>query len=97
VIYDWLVQRSAAGEYVELPPIKEILKPELMLQVQKLKRANNNYAIDNLVQEYGHDIVRLPPYNADLNPIEFVWSNIKGKVKKNNQQQTLDYVLNITK
>ena len=28
----------------------------------------------------GHSVLRLPPYHVDLNPIELVWSDIKGRV-----------------
>ncbi|KAJ8877092.1 hypothetical protein PR048_021544 [Dryococelus australis] len=30
----------------------------------------------------GHEVIRLPPYHTDLNPIELVWGYIKGKVSE---------------
>lgn len=32
----------------------------------------------------GHEVVRLPPYHCQYNPIELIWAQVKGKVAKNN-------------
>ena len=34
--------------------------------------------IQDLIQEHNHTILWLPPYSPDLNPIEQVWSWMKG-------------------
>ncbi|KAH6936616.1 hypothetical protein HPB50_020228 [Hyalomma asiaticum] len=38
----------------------------------------SGYRIDVLGNVAGHDIVRLPLYHCELNPIEMVWSQVKG-------------------
>lgn len=35
-----------------------------------------------LVQKYGHNIIFLPPYSPELNPIENFWAWLKGKMQK---------------
>jgi hypothetical protein len=32
----------------------------------------------------GHEILRLPSYHCQNNPIELIWSQVKGEVAKNN-------------
>ncbi|KAF0730134.1 DDE 3 domain-containing protein [Aphis craccivora] len=32
----------------------------------------------------GHEVVRLPPYHCQYNPIELIWAQVKGEVAKNN-------------
>jgi len=32
----------------------------------------------------GHEVVRLPPYHCQYNPIELIWAQVKGDVAKKN-------------
>ena len=50
------------------------------------------YAVDELVKASDHVVLRLPPYHCELNPIELVWSQVKGYVKENNKKFTLTEV-----
>ena len=34
----------------------------------------------------GHEVVRLPVAHCELNPIDMVWSQVKGHVKENNRK-----------
>ena len=36
----------------------------------------------NIIKENGHQLLFLPPYSPDLNPIENYWAILKGKLKK---------------
>lgn len=38
--------------------------------------------IIELAREYGCQIIFLPPYSPDLNPIEKVWANLKRYLRK---------------
>ena len=38
-----------------------------------------------MAEKYGHTILRLPPYHCELNPIEMIWSQIKGHVARENR------------
>lgn len=45
-------------------------KPELW-QLARAKAADEpRYHVDDMIREAGHDVLRLPPYHCDLNPIE---------------------------
>jgi len=46
------------------------------LSVHKVK------SISEMVEAVGANVVYLPPYSPDLNPIEFVWPEIKADLKK---------------
>lgn len=38
-----------------------------------------------MIEKAGCEVLFLPPYSPDLNPIEKFWANFKGKVKENLQ------------
>jgi transposase len=38
--------------------------------------------IQDLLSQHGHQILWLPPYSPDLNPIEKMWAWVKAKRKK---------------
>ena len=50
------------------------------------------YRIDKLAIEAGHKVLRLPPYHPELNPIENVWSQVKGYVAARNRDFKLTTV-----
>ena len=64
---DWLTAH-------EIPFPEHALKREL----HALIRASNptqKYAVDEMAKAAGHEVVRLPPYHCELNPIELAWSH----------------------
>lgn len=61
-------------------------KAELLVQLKK-HRPEKKYLVDELLREHGHEVLRLPPYNCDLNPIEHVWNLIKQRVADKNVEQ----------
>ncbi|XP_048250644.1 uncharacterized protein LOC125378733 [Haliotis rufescens] len=44
-----------------------------------------SYLIDNMLREHGHEVLRLPPYHCDLNPIELIWGDLKNMVARQNK------------
>jgi len=40
------------------------------------------YMIDELAQQYGHEIVRTPPYHPELQPIEICWGVLKNEIAR---------------
>jgi transposase len=58
-------------------------KAELLCLVNKNK-PEPLYVADEILKQYGHEILRLPPYHCDLNPIELIWSSAKRMVAKKN-------------
>lgn len=72
-----------------IPFSNDQLKPELLDLVKRHKYRFSGYRNDALAKAAGHDVVRLPPYHCDYNPIELVWSQVKGYVAANNTAFTL--------
>ena len=42
------------------------------------------YVVDQILESHGHLGLRLPPYHANLNPIELIWGNLKGDYSRLN-------------
>jgi transposase len=49
-----------------------------------MNRPPPTYAIDQLVRENGHEILRLPSYHPDFNAVEIIWSQLKEIIRKRN-------------
>lgn len=54
------------------------------------------YEADQLLEEHGHKVARLPPYHCELNPIEFMWSLLKRRVAAKNVGQEANKILQLT-
>lgn len=54
-------------------------------------RPEKIYRLDQMALEHGHEVVRLPPYHCQYNPIELVWAQVKNEVAtKNNTFKIAD-------
>lgn len=65
--------------------LKQELLPNLTQgQVLILDNASFHKSIEirKLVESYGCEILYLPPYSPDLNPIEKYWANMKAKIRE---------------
>lgn len=75
-IQEWLLKKDIYfGEtYTKRELIKVVasFKPEVQFRVDEMAKAG------------GHEVLRLPPYHCELNPIEMVWSEVKRYVASNN-------------
>ncbi|XP_015428709.1 PREDICTED: uncharacterized protein LOC107185528 [Dufourea novaeangliae] len=75
----------------------ENIKSTVMQNI-KVYPASKESAFDKLLQSHGHEVLRLPPYHVDLNPIELVWWDIKNKVDKEclstKLKENKDFLLN---
>ena len=58
-------------------------KCELMEKI-KANKPPIRYKIDELAASKGHEVIRLPPWHPDLNPIEYIWGDVKRKVRQRN-------------
>jgi hypothetical protein len=47
------------------------------------KMSFDRYKVDDLIEEHGHKVLRLPPYHCHFNPIELVWSQAKRYYNSN--------------
>ena len=88
VMQDWVTQHG-----IEFP--ENALKRELYSLI-KMSSFTPKYAVDEMAKVAGHEVVRLPPYHCELNPIELAWSQVKRFIKENNQLFTLTAVKELT-
>lgn len=82
IMKDWLIKHN-------IPFGEDMFVPELYKLVQVHKHNFTLYVLDETVRKEGHDILRLPPYHPDLNPIELIWAEVKGFVAKRNSSCTI--------
>ena len=85
---DWLLAHNI--QYPECA-----LKCEL-LSLIRLSNPQPKYVVDEMAKTFGHEVIRLPPYHCELNPIELCWSQVKGYIKKYNTKFTLSAVKDLT-
>ena len=88
VMQDWLTSHR-------------ICFPECALkrELYNLIRSSNfkpKCAVDGMARADGHEVVHLPPYHCELNPIELAWSQVKRHIKDNNRLFTLSAVKDLT-
>ena len=62
-------------------------RPEL-LQLCRRHRPEPQYTVDNVIRDWGHEVVRLPPAHPELNAIEQVWGAMKRYVRSTLQRFT---------
>ena len=73
-----------------------MLKPELY-ELVKANKPPPVYLTDRLANEAGHEVLRTPPRQCQLNSIELIWSPVKGSVSSKNTTMRLKDVLDLTK
>lgn len=71
VIERWLQENG-------FPCSKDCLKVELV-EILKKTRAEPTFMINVLAEQFGHEVVRTPPYHPELQPIETCWGIVKNE------------------
>jgi len=74
-IESWLKQNG-------IPVQDDCLKAELVEILKKIAPVPT-YALDEIVAESGHKILRTPPYHPELQPIETCWAVVKNQMARN--------------
>lgn len=81
-----MAYRKRCVEFTSLETLCE-LRERVKLLIPKEKK----YEVDEIALQMGHDVVRLPPYHCQYNPIELIWAQVKGEVaNKNNSFKIVD-------
>ena len=73
---DWLSSKNIAFD-----PI--LNKPELY-QIIKQHKARPIYRTDVMANEWGHEVLRTPVRQCELNPIELIWAKVKTCIASRN-------------
>ncbi|KAL4104342.1 hypothetical protein QTP88_019643 [Uroleucon formosanum] len=76
-IQKWLEKKS-----ISYSPVETLC--ELHEKVKMAIPREKKYKLDSVALQMGHEVVRLPPYHCQYNPIELIWAQVKGEVAKKN-------------
>lgn len=76
-IQEWLSGKNIPYEMSDT-------KVLLLEKVKARKEQYQTYVVDEMAKGAGIEILRLPPYHCELNPIELIWADIKGYVARKN-------------
>ena len=61
---------------------------QLKVKVREYISKNVLFHIQKLAGKKGHEVVYTPAYHSDLQPIEYVWAQVKGKVGRQYDDNT---------
>jgi len=78
--------------------VEQVLIPELpsgAIVIMDNLSAHKSARMTQLLQDAGAQLHYLPPYSPDFNPIELMWSKVKGHLKsaKTRTQETLFHAI----
>lgn len=96
------IQRWLKDKGISYPP--DAIKAELLVLAKSFDNPQVKvYKIDQLAKIAGHVVLRLPPFHCELNPIELIWTHVKGMMADKNlskmndvEQLTRTYVAGVT-
>lgn len=64
------------------PPTRRIYKDDLVPAVSRYYEECVVSEVQQLANAQRHQVLFTPPYNSDLEPIELVWAQVKGRVRR---------------
>lgn len=82
----WLAEKN-------IPFDETMKKIQLYDLILKNKNKFKRFVIDELIESKGFEILRLPPYHPELNPIEKIWGILKNYVASKNVAQNLTSIM----
>src|SRR3712207_9102364 len=85
-----LVVEGATTSAVFETYVEQVLAPTLrsgQVVVMDNLNAHKGERIKELIEERGCELVYLPPYSPDFNPIEEAFSKIKGLLRKRSEER----------
>ncbi|XP_022173446.1 uncharacterized protein LOC111035921 [Myzus persicae] len=76
------VQKWLEKKCIPYSPVETLceLREKVKFAIPKEKK----YKLDEVALQMGHELVRFPPHHSYYNPIEVIWSQVKGEVAKKN-------------
>lgn len=89
-IQNWLTSKGITFQ-------ETLIKRELIDLVRPNKEKFTAYATDTYAKEKNIEVLRLPPYHCELNPIEMIWGQVKGYVAGKNKTFKMNELKKIIK
>lgn len=75
-----------------IPFDRASVKAELLTLAKQHSPIYKKYIVDEMAKARGIEVLRLPPYHCELNPIELIWAEVKGNVARENRTFKLEHV-----
>lgn len=88
-VQDWLKSQN-----IDFSPLETLA--EVRERVNLSKPILKKYQLDEIASSMGHEVIRLPPYHYQYNPIELIWAQIKVEVAKKNHTVKMANVERLT-
>jgi len=94
---DWLESRNIPVP-TKYASFEKMVKVELLNLAGKHK-VQTKFCIEQLAEECEKDvkILWLPPAHCELNPIELVWSKVKGYISEHNKGGNVNSILELSR
>jgi transposase len=77
-----MFNNGCAKKNIVFSPVETL--DELRAKVKLTMPREKIYKLEQSTQQMGHEVVRLPPYHCQYNPIELIWAQFKGRVAEKN-------------
>jgi transposase len=87
-IKQWLLAKN-------IPFPDDSLKRERLQTVESVRSEYTSCVVDEMAEQRGVTVCKLPPYHCELNPIELVWNQIKRHVAVHNTQFKASFMNNL--
>jgi hypothetical protein len=87
-MHEWLTERN-------IPFSANMYKTELYELIKLEKPHFKCHKVENLLAKHGHSVLRLPPYNPELDPVEKIWTCVKNWVASHNVTFKTDDVVQL--
>jgi transposase len=65
-------------------PFQPLETKKQLYEKIKFKKPLSVFKTDQIANLHGHEVLRTPVRHCELNPIELIWSQVKGFVAENN-------------
>ncbi|XP_072949967.1 uncharacterized protein [Epargyreus clarus] len=75
-IQSWLTEKGISFQ-AEMIKALDLVTPE--------REKYSAFVCDTMAKQHNIEVLRLPPYHCELNPIELIWGQVKGHVAEKNK------------
>jgi transposase len=90
MIYKNTLDGDLFTAYVKECLIKELKSGDILIMDNLSSHKSKNEEAIKILCDNGIEVIWLPPYSSDLNPIELTWSKMKTYIRKKKPRTTED-------
>jgi putative transposase len=93
MIFDGTCDKKTFNTWVHRVLVKALVKPSLIILDNAAFHVRS--AVRQILSAFGHDVLFLPPYSPDLNPIEHSFHVLKDLRRSHPPQTPIDTIVNM--